>query len=156
MFNFHLLDPKLDIPDVDQVMSSLEKEHVVDLNTADLTLSSKGGINDKQDMKLSSGIAHDSLSQGKSYELEMSNNGNSNHSTNPTRSSKNNKSCDPNSESLNSLGAETRANEIVMQMLGAVSSLGQAANEGGRAGLSNALKNQKDGFVSHLKKFQVR
>ena len=43
--------------------------------------------------------------------------------------------------------AETKANEIVMSIVGAVSALGQAVNQGGKNGLSKALQNQKDGFV---------
>jgi hypothetical protein len=47
-----------------------------------------------------------------------------------------------------------KADELVTSIVQAVSSLGRAANEGGTRGLSDALRNQKDGFVSHLRKVQ--
>lgn len=40
-----------------------------------------------------------------------------------------------------------KAKEIVMQIVGAVSTLGRAVNEGGTQGLSDELRIQKDGFV---------
>ena len=42
---------------------------------------------------------------------------------------------------------ETKANEIVMSIVGAVSTLGHAVHQNGTRGLSDALRNQKDGFV---------
>jgi len=41
-----------------------------------------------------------------------------------------------------------------MSIVGAVSTLGHAVHQGGTRGLSDALRNQKDGFVSQLKKVQ--
>ena len=40
-----------------------------------------------------------------------------------------------------------KANELVRHIVGAVSILGRAVNEGGTEGLSNELRNQKNGFV---------
>jgi len=43
-----------------------------------------------------------------------------------------------------------KADQLVTSIVQAVSSLGRAANEGGSEGLSNAFRNQKDGFVRYV------
>eukprot|EP00587_Corethron_hystrix_P006127 CAMPEP_0113300674 /NCGR_PEP_ID=MMETSP0010_2-20120614/2204_1 /TAXON_ID=216773 ORGANISM="Corethron hystrix, Strain 308" /NCGR_SAMPLE_ID=MMETSP0010_2 /ASSEMBLY_ACC=CAM_ASM_000155 /LENGTH=522 /DNA_ID=CAMNT_0000154135 /DNA_START=116 /DNA_END=1680 /DNA_ORIENTATION=- /assembly_acc=CAM_ASM_000155 len=57
-------------------------------------------------------------------------------------------------ESPSVLAAEKKANEIVSSMLGALSGLTKSLNEGGKEGLERAFRNQRDGFVSQLRKFQ--
>jgi len=52
------------------------------------------------------------------------------------------------------LAAEKKANEIVCNMLGALSGLTKSLNEGGKDGLERAFKYQRDGFVSKLREFQ--
>merc|ERR1711862_887556 len=51
--------------------------------------------------------------------------------------------------------AEKKANEIVTSMLGAVSSLGRAANEGGKEGFSQAIRSRTESLVKNLKQLQT-
>ena len=51
---------------------------------------------------------------------------------------------------------ETRANEIVTNVLDAVSSLGRGYNDGGRRGLQTALRTQREGVVTRLREFRAR
>jgi len=120
IFNFHLLDPTLDLPDPEEVMCSINP-------MGDCT---EGQIN----------------KSFTSINSENQDDDTSNASTVVNSNEQN--------ETQASSVAETKANEIVMQILGGVTSLGKAANEGGTEAMSNVLKHQKDGFVSHLKKFQ--
>jgi hypothetical protein len=50
--------------------------------------------------------------------------------------------------------AEKKANEIVFSMLKTVSTLGKAANKGGKNELDRLLKNQRDNIVKTLREFQ--
>ena len=51
---------------------------------------------------------------------------------------------------------ETRANEIVTNVLDAVSSLGRGYKDGGRRGLQTALRTQREGVVTRLREFRAR
>ena len=53
-----------------------------------------------------------------------------------------------------SSAAEKKANEIVSSMLKTVSTLGKAANKGGKNELDRLLKNQRDNIVKSLREFQ--
>ena len=110
IFNFHLLDASLDIPDPKLIV----KQNGLSLINENYT-------------------THTSTNE-------------------ETDDVKRNKLSDENVDS----SVEKKANEIVTSMLGAVSSLGRAANEGGKEGLEKALEKQKAGFVNKLKQFQER
>lgn len=51
---------------------------------------------------------------------------------------------------------EEKANKIVEKLVGAVSRIGKAANEGGSKGFQSALMNQKDGLVQNLKELHTQ
>jgi len=123
VFNFHLFDGSLDIPDPQLLMSVTKEDapqspsiHSDIMNTDTLDL----------DKIL---IVQDNGKGGLETSFEMGSTNNS---------------------------VEKKANEIVSSMLGAVSSLGRAVNEGGKKGFEKALKEQKVGIVEKLKKFQER
>lgn len=121
VFNFHLLDERLDLPDADEVLDSLrdktsdgKSDEVISTDAqmprASLSQSTSGATGE--------GITKDTSLAEKTSEEE-------------------------------DLEGAKKADELVTSIVKAVSSLGRAANEGGTEGLSNALRNQKDGFVRY-------
>ncbi|GFH46962.1 hypothetical protein CTEN210_03437 [Chaetoceros tenuissimus] len=108
VFNFHLLDERLDIPDSQSVLKSIYGSNLK---------ISKGNVSFVENETLTKDQVDNNVKEENSDEIK-------------------------------------KADEFVTSIVQAVSTLGRAANEGGTRGLSNALKNQKDGFVSQLKKVQ--
>ena len=193
VFNFHLLDPKLDLPDANQVLESIGYfDNAVNLKNHNsqqqqqngegsntIPQSNDSGVLLKDDQRNSSPVLdnNDSNHQHKLIKTNKNNddsypslgsNGGSSSSFDIIKhdSSDSNKSSNTNNDngynnSKSTLqrqstnddqheyddAAETKANEIVMSIVGAVSVLGQAVHQGGKSGLSKALQNQKDGFV---------
>jgi hypothetical protein len=111
VFNFHLLDPSLDLPSPQEVLESIKAATNVDMNT-------------------------------ESNESKVSNLTRSRNTISRTDSI------------VKQDEDEKKAKEFILGIVDAVESLGRAANEGGTAALSHALRNQKDGLVNHLKKVQ--
>lgn len=169
VFNFHLLDARLDIPDAREVLASIniaknqqisqEKQRTESGEKTGGSSPAESTIIGSKDNNLNRNSARFRIETYGKHERDASLMGS--HS-NPDCSTTNTTSIDlvdyqhlgstdPVFEkSTNTLLTETKANAIVMQMLGAVTNLGRAANEGGTRGLSDALKNQKDGFVRYV------
>jgi hypothetical protein len=164
VFNFHLLDERLDVPDPEEVWKSLRRGDKA-LGTMGEGERKSGSVlqvengGDRLDIPVpglvgrSSSSAASSLvggvggvgtvvgvGTGQEGGMSRVSNGHANRS-------------DVMSEE--DVAEDTKkADELVTSIVQAVSSLGRAANEGGTRALSDALRNQKDGFVNHLRKVQ--
>lgn len=186
VFNFHLLDKRLDVPDPREVLASMggggggvsscdgggtSGSSALHGRNAGGGFGGAGGAVQSSpkhrkgpgrtgaqdgagDSYRNDGAAHvgtDVPSSRSRCDSEKSGNGTANAPTSGTVTELND---GPDDSANSSSVAETKANEIVKRMIGAVSSLGRAANEGGTEEISNVLMNHKDGVVSYLKKFQ--
>lgn len=128
VFNFHLLDPSLDLPDAADVMESLR------------------GLQQQQQVEAMAVAVGEEL-MVQPDELLGS----------PSVESTNETFADALTTVASMEGdAEDKANEIVTNVLDAVSTIGKAANEGGKEGLHTALMSQKAGFVSQLKELKAK
>jgi len=116
IFNFHMLDGSLDIPDHDLIMSEYKL--------------SKQKKSDELD-----GIPEVSTSKTSSHESEEERG-------------------DVNAHDGESGSREDEANKLVEKLVGAVSTISKAANQGPE-GLKSALRNQKDGLVKNLKQLHT-
>jgi len=141
VFNFHLCDETLEIPNSREVLQSmklLETPQGSSSKDADNEMLHDNAMITKSS---SPTAAATSTQSAESQLLNLA----------PSTSSAGSK----HDRSESCIRAETRANEIVTTVIGAVSTLGRAANEGGKEGLHLALQKQKDGFVHHLKQLQA-
>jgi hypothetical protein len=128
VFNFHLLDPSLDLPDAADVMESL-----------------RGLQRQEQVEAMAVAVGDEHMPQPE--ELLGA----------PSVESANETFVDALTTVVSAEGdAEDKANEIVTNVLDAVSTIGKAANEGGKEGLHTALMSQKAGFVSQLKELKAK
>ena len=116
IFNFHMLDGSLDIPDHELIMSEYKL--------------SKQKTSDELD-----GIPEVSTSKTSSHESEEERG-------------------DVNAHDGESASREDEANKLVEKLVGAVSTISKAANQGPE-GLKSALRNQKDGLVKNLKQLHT-
>ena len=121
VFNFHLLDPSLDIPDHAPIMEEYNQTKA-------------------KRKKLELGDSQMSMSRSSSLEREE----------------QRGDSVDIREEEVPARDKEEEANKIVEKLVGAVSKIGKAANEGGSKGLQSALRNQKDGLVTSLKQLHTQ
>lgn len=121
VFNFHLLDASLDIPDHNLIM----EEHAK--------------------LKMKRSKQNGSISQ-----LEVSK------SLSLDREEQRGDLVDVREEESPIREKEDEANKIVEKLVGAVSKIGMAANEGGSRGLQSALRNQKAGLVQNLKQLHTQ
>eukprot|EP00555_Chaetoceros_dichaeta_P007742 CAMPEP_0198257492 /NCGR_PEP_ID=MMETSP1447-20131203/7161_1 /TAXON_ID=420782 /ORGANISM="Chaetoceros dichaeta, Strain CCMP1751" /LENGTH=422 /DNA_ID=CAMNT_0043944411 /DNA_START=384 /DNA_END=1652 /DNA_ORIENTATION=+ len=157
VFNFHLLDKRLDVPDPKEVLASMSSSSVSSsLCEPSANGTSYNGRNgDGPTPSGTQDVFGDSIING-NVECVTTDGKNSIVRSDSDKSDgmgiEVNHARDDSATSTSV--AETKANEIVKHMLGAVSNLGRAANEGGKEELSNVLMNHKDGVVSYLKKFQ--
>ena len=128
VFNFHLLDPSLDLPDAADVMESLR------------------GLQQQQQVEaMAVAVGEEQMAQPD--ELLGA----------PSIESTGETFADALTSVASIEGdAEDKANEIVTNVLDAVSTIGKAANEGGKEGLHTALMSQKAGFVSQLKELKAK
>ncbi len=175
VFNFHLLDPKLDIPDANQVLESIgyfdqQQQQLQDGSNNSTVLpqsNTSDAIGDDNNQINNNGsLTRSQNNQCTIHSLESNGSNGSNSSFEVVKrdhsyGDKSNNNDNSPSKSRNALQqqkqqqqrydhddtAETKANEIIMSIVGAVSALGQAAHQDGQSGLSKALQNQKDGFV---------
>ena len=123
VFNFHLLDPSLDIPDHTLIMEEYKqlkmKKRKQDLTSAfSMSVSKTMSLDREEERGDNVGAREEEV---------------------PLREQK-----------------EEQANKIVEKLVGAVSKIGKAANEGGSQGLKSALRNQKDGLVQNLKQLHTQ
>lgn len=158
VFNFHLLDRSLELPDPEAALSAMislggEKMLNVDILDGGEGIESKVHASDD-----SIGSISDSSSTGTDDSVtaapESASTPSLINATVRTKSDSQSSIVPRKKSSVSSASAETKANEIFNSMLGAVSSLGKAHHEGGKEGLNKAFRNQKEGFVSQLKKFR--
>lgn len=159
VFNFHLLDPSLDIPNAQDVMKSLSSSSsITSGSTIQPSTSFRNTIGVENDVSnLTPCVVVDENGNGvetfPSSELSMNK---------MLKEDENNKSTaildtNQNINTDNDPSAEMKANEIVTSMLGAVSSIGRAVMSeegGGREGLEKTLNEHKKGFLNKLKEFQ--
>lgn len=149
VFNFHLLDERLDLPDADEVIDSLRGLNSL-RDTKTSSTSTSDGKSDEvisTDAQMQMQMPGASLSQstsGATVPIEGIAIPKDNISSSSLAVAVAEKTLTSEEEDLE--GAK-KADELVTSIVKAVSSLGRAANEGGTEGLSNALRNQKDGFV---------
>mmetsp|Transcript_18884 Transcript_18884/g.39744 ORF Transcript_18884/g.39744 Transcript_18884/m.39744 type:complete len:569 (-) Transcript_18884:821-2527(-) len=122
IFNFHLLDPSLDIPENTLIMEDYKK----------LLKKRNQEIGGMSDLEASSGVRSKSA-------------------TSLQKAEERGDSVGVREEGTLIREREEKANKIVEKLVGAVSTIGKAANEGGSRGLQSALMNQKDGLVQNLK-----
>jgi hypothetical protein len=144
VFNFHLLDESLDIPDPSKVMDSLK-----------LSSLSPTSLSQSISSPVSPPLSH--VTGGETNSTYVPDVGLSPDNHSPIHSGRHNglstsTSLDssPAKKNEDSVTKQT-ANDIYTHMLGAVSNISRAVNEG--KGISSALKHQKDGFVRYANKF---
>lgn len=128
IFNFHLLDASLDIPDHNLIMEEYNK---VKKRKQEQLGVSGGSKSISEEMSISKSA---SLEDGNRVEEERGDLVGTREEGAPIRSER-----------------EDEANKIVEKLVGAVSKIGKAANEGGSKGLQSILMTEKSGLVQNLK-----
>lgn len=123
IFNFHLLDASLDIPDHAAIM---EEYHRLRRKRQEL------GEIDEEGTAVTRSMSSDGREEERGDLVGVREEGA------PMREK------------------EDEANKIVEKLVGAVSKIGKAANQGGSRGLQSALMNQKDGLVQNLKQLHTQ
>jgi hypothetical protein len=126
VFNFHLLDPSLNIPGHTLIMDEYNntKKKWPELETIDgeiLVGVSKSVSLEKEEAQANSVGSREEVVEG-----------------------------------TQARETEEEANKIVEKLVGAVSKIGKAANEGGSKALQSVLRNQKDGLVQNLKQLRTQ
>ena len=162
VFNFHLLDPSLAIPDYTIIMDAYKQQ----------TITTSRQTTTRQQQRSSCEI-NNPPTTNIIYDGENNNNNtNTNLSTTTTGVSKSgsvdedetrgdtnimysHRDDDDDDRSL-TRETEDEANKIVKSLVGAVSKIGRAANEGGSKALQSVLRNQKDGLVQNLKQLRTQ
>lgn len=142
VFNFHLFDGSLDIPDPHKVMESLKVIPPATNSSSPTALLSKGNHAQGHLIESKASPTAGSSSTGSILPVTLFQN------TNVTSSGSFESSSSPgktNLEDPSTAASNQTASEILNHMLGAVSNISKAVNEG--KGISTALKHQKDGFV---------
>ena len=164
VFNFHLLDPSLNIPDHTVIMEAYKQQQAVARTTTRQRLSE---IIDPTTTKTTTTAATTNII----YDGENINNTHNLSTTTTTTGVSKSGSVDEDEtrgdtnimysnrdDDDRSLTRETEdeANKIVESLVGAVSKIGRAANEGGSRALQTVLRNQKDGLVQNLKQLRTQ
>ena len=147
VFNFHLLDPSLDLPDAADVMESLrglQHQQRVEAMAVTTTVHGEEQHNMPQAQPQPQPQAQADALIGSPPSVESATDVFSDALTTAA------------STDVVNGDAEDKANEIVTNVLDAVSTIGKAANEGGKEGLHTALMSQKAGFVSQLKELKAK
>ena len=143
VFNFHLLDPSLDLPEAADVMESLRGLQHQQRVEAMAVTTTVHGEESQHNMPQAQAQAQADALIGSPPSVESATDVFSDALTTAV-------STDVHGD------AEDKANEIVTNVLDAVSTIGKAANEGGKEGLHTALMSQKAGFVSQLKELKAK
>ena len=154
VFNFHLLDPSLALPDPADILSTTSQSthiqsdgtHTNNRDSGDASVMSLSSVEKRSTFSLDI----DMLSSEQKQEAQRARS----QSADLVQMKRNIEGDKDYKHQEDGANAELKANEIFSSVLEAVSSLGKAANEGGKEGLDRALRNQKKGFVSQLKKFK--
>jgi hypothetical protein len=123
VFNFHLLDPSLNIPCHTVIMDEYNKTK-----------------KKRPDLKMIDGDSLVGVSQSVILEKDESRGDLDGFSE----------------EGILVRETEEKANKIVEKLVGAVSKIGKAANEGSSRALQSVLRNQKDGLVQNLKQLRTQ
>jgi len=139
VFNFHLLDESLNIPEPEIILAGLNSNNQSTTETVG---------NDNADSSADKVWPNKSLENGSESNLE------DDQQIAPVDSVY----CSfDNAEASNNVpgdSAEKKANELVSSMLKTVSTIGKAANKGGKDELERVFKNQRDNIVKTLREFQ--
>jgi hypothetical protein len=137
VFNFHLLDESLDIPDPAPIISSLNQLHNQNFGTG--TRDKNGNPQSYRTPTKSGGVMANSPTASTEPALSLEN------LDGATAAA-----ADPQGDTE----VEQKANEIVSSVFKTVSQLGKAANKGGQDELQKVFKSQRDGIVTKLREFQ--
>jgi len=121
IFNFHLLDASLDIPDHVLIMEEYNK-----MKKRNQELNQSGNINEELNVSKSASLDAREEERGDLVGMREEDA--------PVRSTR-----------------EDEANKIVEKLVSGISKIGKAANEGGSKGLQSMLKTEKTGLVQNLK-----
>eukprot|EP00815_Leptocylindrus_aporus_P007920 CAMPEP_0116062192 /NCGR_PEP_ID=MMETSP0322-20121206/7590_1 /TAXON_ID=163516 /ORGANISM="Leptocylindrus danicus var. apora, Strain B651" /LENGTH=385 /DNA_ID=CAMNT_0003547407 /DNA_START=596 /DNA_END=1750 /DNA_ORIENTATION=+ len=142
IFNFHLLDKSLDIPDPEELFERISLEESIELenNNVQIEIPESPGTNSTQSLKTEkmSNVSHEET-RGTDLDLVE---------TISKRSPIHGNADEQNPS------AEVKAQEIFSSLLEAVSTIGTAAKEDGKEGFDRAVRNHKKGFVNQLKKIK--
>lgn len=125
IFNFHLLDPSLDIPDAELIMD--EYNNMKKRNNEDVACQQDDNVSSEEQLNTSTGMDNN-------REEERGDRIGAREDSVPIRATQ-----------------EDEANKIVEKLVGAVSKIGKAANEGGSKGLQSMLISEKSGLVDNFK-----
>ena len=160
VFNFHLLDPSLALPNPADILSVSQQPTLVqsgsnlsnikeDINesVASSFAGKRSSMSLDVDINTSRDTTINDISETRPERIRS-------HSVDLIHTKRNIKGDLDIKGQDGEANAEAKANEIFSSVLEAVSSLGKAANEGGKEGLDRAIRNQKHGFVSQLKKIK--
>ena len=157
VFNFHLLDPSLNIPDHTVIMDAYKQQaarttrqrlsEIIDPTTTTTTNIIYDGENINNTHNLSTTTTTATMGVSKSGSVDEDE---TRGDTNIMYSNR-----DDDDRSL-TRETEDEANKIVESLVGAVSKIGRAANEGGSRALQTVLRNQKDGLVQNLKQLRTQ
>lgn len=143
VLNFHLLDPSLDIPDHTDIM----KEYL-EPRTGGGGKKRGGEGNGASPMSSPSSL-------GSGGDAEATDNAHVNEGEFDDRKKSNiaNNTC-ADAPRRNTDDSNVEAEKIVQRLVGAVSNLGKAANEGGSRAIQSALRDHREGWVKTLKQLQ--
>ena len=141
IFNFHLLDPSLDIPDAALIMEDYWQRR----GGRKRNLMYREGK--RELMTESEGVTEVDCLLGLSKSMSLDREEERGDSTG-FRGEEVGRRVDEEEEE-----SQLEANRIVERLVGAVSNLGKATSEGGTKGLQSALQNQKQNWLENLKKF---
>jgi len=131
IFNFHLLDPTLDIPDASLVMEAYWERkwgRTRSLTLDDAQSDDDNSVRLSKSMSLDHGDYRPDSSLAKSDKVSLG------------RTLKENS------------GPKVEANRIVERLVGGLTDLGKATSESGTKGLQSVLRNQRQSWIENLKR----
>jgi len=157
VFNFHLLDPSLNIPDHTVIMEAYKQQQAVARTTTrqrlseiiDPTTTTTNIIYDGENINNTHNLSTTTTTTG----VSKSGSVDEDETRGDTNIMYSNRDDDDRSLTRET---EDEANKIVESLVGAVSKIGRAANEGGSRALQTVLRNQKDGLVQNLKQLRTQ
>jgi hypothetical protein len=156
VFNFHLLDPSLAIPDYTIIMEAYKQQSATSRTTT--RQRSFENMNPPTTNIMFDGEKHNSntnLSATTTPGVSKSGSVDEDETRGDTNIMYSHRDDDNDDRSL-TRETEDEANKIVKSLVGAVSKIGRAANEGGSKALQSVLRNQKEGLVQNLKQLRTQ